>query len=212
LPAAVVEQFTREVQPYLINRCGTNACHGADRAADSQTGVRLLLARPRIGEARSKRRTEQNLANVLQFVDRQAPEQSVLLSAPASAHGGSAEPVLDSAAYRLLHRWVRSVARYLTPSPAATSESANLEAPVKTSQPPTERLRPLPQGRTAGTVSQPTDAELVPAAESASAEEKAVQDAALEDDPTSGLGETFQPQDPFDPEIFNRRMIGKKAG
>jgi hypothetical protein len=209
LPTGVVEQFTREVQPYLLNRCGTNACHGADRGTDSQTGVRLLLARPRIGEARSKRRTEQNLASVLQFVDRQAPEQSVLLSVPASAHGGSAEPALDSAAYRLLHRWVRSVPRQRVPSPTLPPESTNLETPFKTSQSPTERLRPLPQGRTAGAVSQPTDADRSPSSESASVEEQAVPEASLEDDPMSGSGAVFQPQDPFDPEIFNRQLIGE---
>lgn len=211
LPVGAVEQFTKEVQPYLLNRCATNACHGSDRIAKQTNGPRLTLTRPRSGEAHSRRRTEQNLANVLQFVDRRAPEKSLLLTVPAKPHGDRPVPLLDSSAHFLLHRWLRGLGEPamnqvmmetdgsdldqalqsgLDAPAGLSSESEGEENPKGVGSSPSKQKRIL---KTAGTPDQNVSADQSQKASGRTEEME--------------LADAYEPRDPFDPEIFNRRWL-----
>ena len=107
LPPGAVKQFTEAVQPVLLNRCATNACHGA--GGDSQLG----LIRPRPGRILTHRMTQRNLRATLNFVDRKAPAKSPLLTAPVRPHGGLAGPVFgpnSNGPMTALAEWVFRVA------------------------------------------------------------------------------------------------------
>ena len=65
----------------MLNRCGTNQCHGP--TADSS----LTLLRTAAGRSIPQRLTYRNLFNVLQYLDNKDPLQSSLLLAPSASHG-----------------------------------------------------------------------------------------------------------------------------
>lgn len=99
-----VQAYTAAVQPLLMNRCATGACHGT--GSPSQ----LKLLRPPMGHLIHSRLTQRNLREVLQYVDRGAPETSELLTVPQRPHGGLTEPVIaptDAAQLQTLIDWIR---------------------------------------------------------------------------------------------------------
>ncbi|MFV1966522.1 MAG: hypothetical protein ACC628_13945 [Pirellulaceae bacterium] len=116
LPPGTVEQFTQKVQPVLMNRCATNACHGIR----SNTGLRLL--RPAKGGALPNRYTQKNLRAALEFVDRAQPEVSPLITVPNRPHGGLDMPIFDDGEMeqkRQLALWVQRAAGSLSPRSTA---------------------------------------------------------------------------------------------
>jgi hypothetical protein len=117
-----LQEFTRSIQPILINGCGSGACHGnSDRR---ETGGFYLL---RGYEGRlSSQQTRANLAQVLKLIDKERPSQSPLLRRSILPHGGSERLPFgsaDAAAVQVLSAWVRRIA----PEPQARVVDANLE-------------------------------------------------------------------------------------
>jgi hypothetical protein len=172
LPAGTLERFTAAIQPMLVNRCGANNCHGS--AED--TGFRLL--RLSLGGSATRRYTLRNLHATLRHVDREAPDESVLLSMATRPHGSATAaplPAQDSSQATLLRTWVQLAARSRTPSlPAkiAAGDGRPLQSmPASPSEPP--RSNP-------------------PASVRNSSDSEPVES-------------TSVARDPFDPEIFNRR-------
>jgi hypothetical protein len=102
-------RFTERIQPLLMNKCGGTSCHGS--AAQNEfrlTPIRL--------ESRNHRRTsEQNLAQVLKFVDIANPQHSPLLEKPRGAHGGATLAMFSGAQgaeqQKLLRSWVETVSQ-----------------------------------------------------------------------------------------------------
>ncbi len=89
LPPGVVEDFTRRVQPILVNNCTASGCHRPGG------GQQLELHRELLFGNSDQRSTTANLISVLAAIDRTNPEASKLLAALREPHAGSLTPRLD---------------------------------------------------------------------------------------------------------------------
>jgi hypothetical protein len=81
LPPGTMEAFTQVVQPTLVNNCTATGCHGP------QSTTNLRLFRVSSGEAANWRISQRNLLTVLQYVNREDPAASPLLTVPSAPHG-----------------------------------------------------------------------------------------------------------------------------
>ena len=103
LPAGAVERFTRKVQPLLVNNCTTSGCHQAGGKQVYQ------LDRAVLHGLSNRRTTLSNLAATLALVNRDAPQQSLLLTVPRTEHADMKQPILGSRQdqqFRQLAEWV----------------------------------------------------------------------------------------------------------
>lgn len=218
LPAGVLEQFTRKVQPVLVNNCTISKCHelgGPQSFQLNRASVR--------GEA-NRRTTMQNLAATLALVDRDTPSNSPLLVVPRQTHGGMSAPVFgprQDQAFKHVAEWVALI----SPPPkaeespdggedspnatasagaatAAAKASASTSPPAALVAPPTKAI--ARNSRNSRTKKAPP--KIDPAVQPASATEE-VKPPSLRGPHRLKIGATaekWQPRDEFDPEIFNR--------
>ncbi len=195
MPRGAVEAFTQSVQPLLLNSCATSGCHGPQ----SENGLRLwhiASSRPS-----SRRTTQRNLFSALQFIDRENPSASKLLTAVTKPHGTVPHPIFGERQvlqYQRLLGWVSEIAR---PDVAEQPESAARRGPPEVVEPPDETAPArLPQ--------QPGKARLL----TGTSRRRTPRDAAapLKTAKRATPASFDQPADPFDPEGFNRRYGPKK--
>lgn len=114
MPPGTVEAFTQTIQPLLTNNCATAGCHGPGMEQA------FSLLRAPAGKVPSRRLTQRNLMAVVQWINRSAPAESPLLSAPTRPHGTARAPIFTDqqvAQYQDLVDWVYCVAQ--VPSPVA---------------------------------------------------------------------------------------------
>jgi len=129
LPQGTVEMFTQHVQPVLMNHCATSGCHGP------QSGSEMQLLRTTSGRQAGRRLTQRNLYAVLQFVDRENPMQSRLLTAPNGPHGTAEYAIFSerqAAQYKHLIDWVARLGREPLanrPTPRTPRASTPADAP-----------------------------------------------------------------------------------
>lgn len=185
LPEDAVRAFTAHVQPLLVNRCASNACHGA--GSDAQ----FRLVRPSWGKTLTRRFTQRNLYASLAQIDKEAPDSSPLLTAPSSPHGNLPNAVFgerDQQQLELLANWVRQVVQEDQPAPStiAPGPSSLLQASYR------EPVS-LPQ----------TESESATEDRSSDLRNPAASGVESGSDQSGDIG----PRDPFDPEIFNRRFL-----
>jgi hypothetical protein len=81
LPPSTVEAFTSTVQPMLLNYCATAGCHGPNSSSS------FTLSRAPLEKIAARRLTERNLYNTLQWIDRDNPVDSKLLTSAREPHG-----------------------------------------------------------------------------------------------------------------------------
>jgi hypothetical protein len=116
LARPIATEFTRHVQPILINKCATAGCHGVNAESTFQLTSTARGSSPVI--------SERNLASVLKQVDLTRPSSSPLLLVLEKAHGGQAASMFRSRAgslqMKVLRDWVQAVANDIAPE-------ANLE-------------------------------------------------------------------------------------
>jgi hypothetical protein len=102
-------QFTRRIQPLLVNTCASAGCH----SRDSQNGFRLQNVSP--GANSNRNATERNLAQILEHIDIKKPKASTLLTAPGRNHGRNGRPVFvgprGDEKHAELEKWIMAVAR-----------------------------------------------------------------------------------------------------
>jgi len=183
LPPKAIEDFTTQIQPLLLNRCGANSCHGD--ASPSE----FRLVRPAWTKTISRRFTQRNLHAVLQFVDLENAESSPLLAVPATAHGGMETGVFgprEREHFDLLADWVRR---------ATTADSA----------PVPETIDPVPYGLLQASFSQPVELPRPLPDEAPPAAAFCPDGSARPVVNRVGTPIGFVPRDAFDAEIFNRR-------
>jgi hypothetical protein len=142
LPAAVVERFTRKVQPLLVNNCTTAGCHqpGGDQEYQLDRALLHGLA--------NRRTTLRNLAATLALVDRSRPHVSPLLTVPRQSHGGMRRPLFgprQEAQLNQLIDWVVMITQADRGVPLAATSAARISPPsvklvAHEEEPPT--LRP----------------------------------------------------------------------
>jgi hypothetical protein len=106
-PDGVVHQFIRSVQPLLLNRCALAGCHGPSPKST------FVLFRTSAKRPIPQRISQRNLYNTLTTLDLVQPENSSLLTAATTLHGGQQQPALGidtSQEIAILVNWVRVVA------------------------------------------------------------------------------------------------------
>lgn len=100
-------QFSRQIQPILLNNCGSASCHG--RTASNE--FRLSMVRPEPGMKRHL--VEQNLAAVLRYVNLDDPASSSLLTVPQGNHGPRGRTLFQgpkgTEQVQLLRKWVEGL-------------------------------------------------------------------------------------------------------
>jgi len=193
LPGTAVDQFTRVIQPLLLNRCATANCHGPSHQGTFQ------LTRPARGQSLTRRFTQRNLYSVLQSLDAKAPSRSPLLTRATEAHARQARPGIDPkevAQLAELAAWVHQVARGTSPArPAAIAAQSPLL--LQPNRHPTPALG-VPRARGSAATPNNAAAKTSPRAEPPRT------------DPTS-TGATVRATDPFDPDEFNRRYVQRAS-
>ena len=206
LPAGTVETFTAEVQPLLMNNCTSSGCHGPN----SEHELRLLrVPRNRPG---GRRMTQQNLHTVLQWVDREAPERSKLLTAPIEPHGGKDRPVFTQREMGQLQQLAAWVTRLRKP---AERESVPASVRPLGTRSDKDKATPVPGGIPGEAMPEGLGAVVGPAPladpndpfSAAPLETLAEQPGERPRVQRGATLEGFAPADPFDPEIFNRRYF-----
>ncbi len=127
LPAGTVETFTATVQPMLLNYCATAGCHGPS----SQSSY--TLSRAPLEKIAARRLTERNLYNTLQWIDRDNPFDSKLLSAAREPHGpnqASGATGVGTSKYQELVNWVAQASPNGTINPSSVAARGASAPPV----------------------------------------------------------------------------------
>jgi hypothetical protein len=147
MPTSTVETFTATIQPMLLNYCATAGCHGPS----SQSS--FTLSRAPLEKVASRRLTERNLYNTLQWIDHDNPIDSKLLSAAREPHGpnqASGATGVGTAKYQELASWVLQASPNIAINPTSVASRGASSAPVAT----------LPTGP-AGVLASPSPASLL---------------------------------------------------
>jgi hypothetical protein len=173
LPAGSVEKFTQTIQPLLMNNCTAGGCHGPSSEAQ------FRLQRITNNTPPSRRLTQQNLFETLQWVKQDQPEASPLLTYALRPHGktktaGFRDP--QAAQYKRLVDWVMEV---------TGNRKAEVPAVADSRAKPQKQIAPSKQAA---------------ADKKTSAEKESTTKSVANPTPSA-------PADPFDPETFNRRYL-----
>jgi hypothetical protein len=108
MPPKTVEIFAQSIQPMLVNNCSAAACHGQS----ASNGFRLL--RLPTDSPPSRLLTQRNLHAALEWLDRDSPEASPLLTYATRPHGTARVPVFTDRQviqFRQLRDWCYRVAK-----------------------------------------------------------------------------------------------------
>lgn len=124
LSRSIAQDFTRHIQPLLMNKCANGGCHGGK----TTSGFQLVSAH----RGTSPAIAEKNLAAVLNQIDLAHPASSPLLSGLDGTHGNLTAPLFRgrSGAHQMnvLRAWVKAAANDIAPN--ATLESESVDAPI----------------------------------------------------------------------------------
>ena len=109
------ENFTRQVQPILVNRCLSTDCHGTH----SEQQFKLGIPQERLGST-----SRRNLQAVLPYIDRSTPLESAFLLALTAPHGGARRALsVEPNTYVQIVQWVQQVAKELPPEQRTEKKS-----------------------------------------------------------------------------------------
>jgi hypothetical protein len=187
LPDGALELFTRKVQPILVNNCTLSGCHQPGGAQKFQLDRSLLHG---LG---NRRTTMHNLSAVLALIDRAQPHLSPLLTVPRQTHGGMEGPIFGprhAAAFTHLVDWVAMI------SDMQPDADEGLSTDDAAKQAVHEEIEIPPAAQPNSTLG------------SIAVSDVSTESPARSRSPLRYGAElkTWQPKDPFDPEIFNRAM------
>ncbi|MCA9155401.1 MAG: hypothetical protein KDA38_11470 [Planctomycetales bacterium] len=201
LPVVAVSSFATTIQPLMLNHCGT--CHGPT----SNSSFRLL--RPAWAKSLPQRLTQRNLHTTLSLVDRESPEASPLLSIGLKPHGGAELPIFENTdhyQWQQLRAWVLQLAtpsRETRPVAFASPDTILSRNTPHIAARPAELPGREPQSAMPGVNSPRT----LPPPTSVGAAPLTAAPATLSPVKLPSAKQPYQPRDPFDPEIFNRRFF-----
>ena len=198
--------FTSRIQPILLNKCGNASCHGPT----ATNGFRLSNARS--GGNGSRQNSERNLAEALRYIDIDDVSQSQLLSLSSGGHGGRGSIFTGPAAsdqFKLLRSWALTVAREKQAEASELEQMPKITGKKngKTTKPRVTQAAHK-SDELESSVTQEETSEVIPASGFLTAKPgklskpREIAPNSNDDEATPAL----QPFDPFDPEIFNRRL------
>jgi hypothetical protein len=198
-------QFTRRVQSILVNNCGNSACHGPTAPQE----FRLAIIRTPGGG--SRRQVEQNLTAVLQYVDRESPRNSRLLTALGSqAHGELGLKIFQGSRGAEQASEVRDWIQTLADQAAAKQAAAEGPAGKKPPAPPVSRPEKRPAPRSpAAQIESPAVAKKQPLPEAEAVPAAAKSESSRE---LPGDSPVVDEADAFDPAVFNRERRSRRPG
>ncbi len=182
LPSDAVEGFASRIQPLLLNRCGSNGCHGG------RSGTAFQLLSPGWGKTITLRYTQRNLLAAYQQVNAAEPETSPLLTAPKGPHGGMKSGVFgerDQAQWDLLNAWVKR-----TSTAKSSAQPTAVAGPAARATPSSLRQAAAGANPSDASANSPTGLRVRPASLEVGEADSA----------------TVDFRDPFDPERFNRQF------
>lgn len=192
-------QFTSRVQPLLLNKCGNASCHGTA----SKNEFRLTFARTQ--GAGTRQNSEQNLAQVMKYIDVNNLADSPLLAATRGAHGGKGAVFIGQAGaeqQKSIRTWAKTVAL------EKQAEQRELDQMPKLTAKRGSKFR-VAQASAVADDETTTDVEPARAAfggnDNATARTTKIPQE-LKADPTDAKALAMEPEDPFDPDEFNRRF------
>lgn len=181
IPKDVLDSYSSYIQFPLISSCTVSGCHLSN---DSK----FRLHRRSLHSPVPRRLTQRNLVTMIQWVNRDHLDQSVLLEKASGAHGNLKQPVWpqDSQPYLLLRQWIAGVQEL-----QIDLTGSEPDKPGSTFSPTTTNQQT--QHSNSNENSLTTDKEFIPSI------------------PTNQnrtvITETV---DPFDPSEFNRRFFGQQ--
>ena len=177
-----LHDFVSQVQPILLNRCGSCHSHTTDRE--------WKLITPARGVRTSSRMTRENYAATVPYIDVSAPSASSLLRYAITAHGGGAIPLgpRNAVAAEALKRWSQSVADHHADASKLTRASV-----------PSSSMDPILKS---AAIQDANESEFPAADPDATALKPRVEGNGLEPQ----LQRLPPVDNPFDPELFNRRF------
>ena len=214
LPHELGAQFSRRIQPLLMNSCSSGACHAPRGKREFELSI------VRSGFGMNRHTAEANLRAVMGQVDLAHPEASPLLKAAAGHHGVRGRQIFQGRKgeeqLRELRDWVVAVAA----ERRSDRFAADSAPPVKDRQAPgAPKSKVSPAVATEPVAVAPRPAEpkrLNPApsapvpSEGAVAAEKLAAETALPGSPELSSESGSEAPDAFDPEIFNRETRRRK--
>ncbi|MBI3837992.1 MAG: hypothetical protein HY288_08670 [Planctomycetia bacterium] len=210
LPAGSMETFTLTIQPLLLNYC-TKGCH------TPQSAGALRLQRIPLTKAGGRYPTQRNLQAALALVDRNKPDESLLLQVPIRPHGTAKVPIFtdrEQAQYKQLVQWVYLVANAKqAPPPVSLEERGSpLLQKVPSNEPPPAEPQTKPSQKRGRESFLDGDDEKDSRPLFSEQFRTVRQHGQLVLRPVARRADTagdFVPKDTFDPEIFNRRYCGR---
>lgn len=191
LPEGALEDFTRRIQPILVNNCTTSGCHRVDGPEQFQLNRDLLH-----GMA-NRRSTMRNLVATLHLLNAESPLGSDLLALASAAHAGMESPPLpvhQPELRRRLEEWVLLVTGKNPPEAASPDTAVQFAIG---SEPRSGEVTPATAATMGG-----AESKVVPASY-----EEGLLSAPVTPKPLRvGVKlKAWLPRDEFDPEIYNRR-------
>jgi hypothetical protein len=206
LPEGALQDFSRHIQPILVNGCAAGGCHSTEDARSFQ------LNRDLIRGVANRESTLKNLQAVWAVIDQETPEHSPLLMQPAVPHGGLPKPVFAGArqkAHDRMKEWVLLATGKSQPAPLPTDPNgvqlAGHQTPALPGQPavvdPAAPANPEMAAEEMHFWEDP-DAGAPPEASMPDARTPIRQGADIK---------PYEPRDEFDPELFNRQQAAPRA-
>ena len=191
LSRSVAQEFTRHVQPLMMNKCASGGCHGSGTESSFQLASAHRGSSPTIAE--------RNLAAVLKQIDLARPSSSPLLVGVEGTHGNLNVPLfrgrLGAQQLDVLRNWVRAAANDIAPDASTEDQpderkirltsAINVSSDPSTSPLPTNNEDTIPHGRRLSSAE--TDPKFLAEAARANA------------------------HDEFDPSVFNLKFHGRSA-
>lgn len=178
------QEFIRQVQPLLLNKCGNAYCHG------EATKTSFRLEPIRRGRSGNRLQSDGNLDQVLKQIDQSSPAKSSLLvkvSANDTAHRDVFRGSKGTEQYQIIANWVASVSgKPLVPNHPVTQSQVVQAGGNRNGSEQSVQL----------TNGEPTEQRMRRSFD----EKKLLEEIRTESQP-----------DPFDPEVFNRRVHGATA-
>ena len=191
----VVHQFAKQIQPLLLNRCGQ--CHSSNQSIAWSIDAPSGLARP------SSKMTRRNLRSTMAFIEPGNPESSRLLMMGQSEHGGATARLTARHHIGLtqITQWIATMRELDT----QTARRHSSETSKRNSDPQNgvTQAPSKPFAKWAG--SNLEDSNSIALSTQASFETRQPKDSA----PPSVPKRLPKVDNPFDPDLFNRRF-GKR--
>lgn len=193
-------QFTMQIQPLLLNKCGNASCHGMS----SENEFHLISSR---GSGHGARQTsEQNLSEVLRQIDFEKVSQSKLLSVMRTAHGGKGTVFAGQNARDQMNRlqtWVRTVVNEKQAESIAMEQQPRIASRGK-SKKRDQQFRVKNEKTNEAPIRQVSATQEVENEQPEAG--RAVEPKLLRADPKDAAALAREPEDAFDPQQFNERF------